>query len=395
MGDGGIIGTLEELGPHGATGELKPPGELGATGTLEALGAPGALGELEPLEVTGVLRALEELGALETLGVLYESDEWSDHKLAAELQRALGDRATVRLVNMEADDALDQALACDLLVSRVFASAGFRGHQASLDRMEMLIPLAQQAGIPLVNPGRAHGFEVSKHAATEALAQAGITVPRVYALGLPSELLGLLDASAAPAGTPSSPAVTVLSAGSAPNPSPDPTPGPGRPPAPAPLPYPCIIKPDRGGRTTHTDILHDAAQARAFLEDAPDIPFIVEEYVAPERGFMTRIEIVAGQPRLVVKRSIAQNGLSAYRFGSTYELYPECPTALLDQAARAARALGFFFGSFDVIETGRGAFFIDANSVSNVSEDCTELFQMDLMACYARALASAIKGKGI
>ena len=53
-----------------------------------------------------------------------------------------------------------------------------------------------------------------------------------------------------------------------------------------------------------------------------------------------------------------------------------------------ARILDIQFGSFDVTEAAEGNFIIDANSVSNVSEDCTELFGFDLMAAYARALAA-------
>ena len=57
----------------------------------------------------------------------------------------------------------------------------------------------------------------------------------------------------------------------------------------------------------------------------------------------------------------------------------------------AGRLLGIEFGSFDVVETaGGGAFIIDANSVSNVSEDCTELFGIDLMREYATAIARRV-----
>ena len=91
---------------------------------------------------------------------------------------------------------------------------------------------------------------------------------------------------------------------------------------------------------------------------------------------------------LVVKRSVAASGLSSYHEGSTYELYPDCPAAATDAVLEAARILDIQFGSFDVIEAAEGNFIIDANSVSNVSEDCTELFGFDLMAAYARALAA-------
>lgn len=287
------------------------------------------------------------------LGVVYESDEWSDHKLAAELERALavvpqGSGWSVRLVDMEQPDCIEQALGCDLLVSRVFASAQFRGHGVSLEHMGRLIPAAEVAGIPLINPGRAHRFEVDKAAAGAALAAAGLQVPRMHACAAPASL-----------------AVEAL-------------------------PYPCIVKPNCGGRTTYTAILDDAAAARAFFTDVPDIGFVAQEYIRPERGFITRLEIVGGAVALAVKRSVAEGGLSAYRLGSTYAPYPDLPDELRGQAELAARTLGFTFGSFDIIECARGAFFIDANSVSNVSEDCTELLGMDLMRAHAQAIAQLI-----
>lgn len=275
------------------------------------------------------------------IGVLYESDEWSDHKLAAELTRC---GVPARLVNMEDPACEAQALACDMLVSRVFASAQFRGHAAALARMERLVRAAEQRGIPLVNPGRAHFFEVDKRLAAEALAAAGLVTPAVFACGLPADL----DAEA--------------------------------------LAYPCVIKPNCGGRSTCTAIARDAAEARAFLAVAPAIAFIVEEYVELARGFLTRVEVVDGACALVVKRSVAANGLSAYRFGSEYAAYPNVPRAVADAVKRAAAALSIELGSFDVIECGRGPCIIDANAVSNVSPDCTELFGFDLMRAHAEAI---------
>lgn len=324
-----------------------------------------------------------DVAGIPTIGILYESDEWSDHKLARELQSALADegcKAHVTMIDMEGPDAIERALACDLLVSRVFASARFRSHEASLAHMNELVDAAAAANIPMFNPESAHRFEVSKQASTTALADAGLAVPQVFACAEESDI------------------------------------------DPATLPYPCIIKPDCGGRTTHTAILQDASQAREFLGKAsrcaagpndehvatPDdghgstLPeasaaspsptgshskFIVEEYVEPELGFLTRIEIVDGRVALVVKRSVAESGLSGYHEGSTYAPYDDCAPELVDEAERAARTLGFDFGSFDVIECSRGRFFIDANSVSNVSEDCTELLGCDLMAMHARAMA--------
>lgn len=277
------------------------------------------------------------------LGVLYESSEWSDFKLASELC-ARG--VPVRLIDMERPDAVEAALACAMLASRVFASALARGHARSHEHMAQIVSEVEARGIVLVNPARAHAFEVSKRAATEALGGAGFAVPRVFACDVPARI------------------------------------------DPEALAYPCVIKPDCGGRSACTAVLHDADEARRFLAAAPEgTVFIVEEYLAARAGFLTRIEIVAGRAAHVQKRSIAANGLSSYHVGSTYEAYEDCPRAVVDAAEAAAQLLGFELGSFDVIEAADAAYLIDANSVSNVSEDCEELLGFDLMAEHAAYLA--------
>ena len=303
------------------------------------------------------------------VGVLYESDEWSDWKLRDELEAALGQ--PVAMVNMEAAEALQQALACDVLVSRVFASAVFRGHNRAAQNMLQLVHMLENDRLRasggessvgsaektpefprLINPPRAHRFEISKAAAARTLEAAGLTVPRVQALDLPDSLKTQT----------------------------------------ATWDYPCIIKPDCGGRTTHTAVLRSAADAARFLDEAPAMVFIVEDYIRARGPFMTRAELVDGRIALVVKRSIAPSGLSSYHEGSTYQLYPEYPPAVRDAVLAAATALDFQFGSFDLIEAADGGvYLIDANSVSNVSEDCTELFQLDLMKAYAQAIAVRVQ----
>lgn len=322
------------------------------------------------------------------IGILYESDEWSDWKLGRELEAALADNSWrhVRMINMEDAGAVEQARSCAMLVSRVFASAAFRGHQRSHRAMEDIIALAEAEGIPLINPGRAHHFEIDKRLATETLRNAGITAPAIIAWGTPAELgraaadlddsrsVALSREEASEAWSPRASKAEIASH-RWPRPTPD------------QWTYPCIIKPNCGGRTTHTAVLRSPAAARAFLSAAPNLVFIVEPYIEAAGGFLTRIEVVDSRIALVVKRSVAASGLSSYHEGSTYELYPDCPAAT-DAVLEAARILDIQFGSFDVIEAAEGNFIIDANSVSNVSEDCTELFGFDLMAAYARALAA-------
>lgn len=286
------------------------------------------------------------------VGILYESNEWSDWKLRDELEAALG--RSVDMIDMEQEGCLERACACDALVSRVFASAVFRGHERAADNMKALVEGLLPSSVTLVNPARAHSFEISKAAAASALAKADLTVPRVQALGCPAKLVAEVDA----------------------------------------WEYPCVIKPDCGGRTTHTIVAHDVREAKRFLAQAPDLVFIVEDFISARADFMTRVEIVDGRIALVVKRSIAANGLSSYHEGSVYELYPDCPDTVRQAVLDGADVLDIQFGSFDVIEgADGGVYLIDANSVSNVSEDCTDLFSgFDLMHEYALALARRIDG---
>ncbi len=290
------------------------------------------------------------------IGILFESDEWSDYKLAKEISAygidvTMLDLAKGQIDKDEVSDAklFETALSCKILISRIFASAVFRGHAIAHKRFEQICTIAKASEIRFINPVSAHNFEISKFLAAEELTKAGIDVPTVYGIGIPDEL----------------------------NPS--------------QWEYPCIIKPNCGGRTTYTLLAHSRGEAEIFLANAPDFEFIVQEYIEPIYGFTTRMELVNKKCKLVVKRSVVDNGLSAYHLGSRYELYPDCPENVLSAAQRSGEILSIEFGSFDIIENTRGAFVIDSNSVSNVSEDNTEMFNMDLMAEYASEIASIYK----
>lgn len=318
-----------------------------------------------PMELAAKIgiKAKSKAGDTPVIGVLYESDEWSDYKLAYEIASAFKNvfqsaKYEVRMIDMQDQDSIDKALTCDVLVSRVFASALNRGHDFALKNMDELLKMLEgpnESGVILVNEARAHRFEISKYASTNALRDIGISVPEIYQSGQLNDSF-VFD-----------------------------------------LGFPCVLKPDCGGRTTDTDIVCNQRQAedfcKAHLAQMPYRVFLAQEYIEPVRGFITRVEIVGGKVALAVKRSVAENGLSAYRFGSVYKIYDDVSTKIVADAEAAAAALGFTFGSFDIIETNRGNFFIDANSVSNVSEDCTEIFGMDLMREHAKEIARIVKDR--
>ncbi len=277
------------------------------------------------------------------IGILYESQEWSSYKLRDEIA-SQGIDAT--LIDMEADFDLEDLLCYKMVVNRVFASSQFRGHMKSLSRMEETLTFLEKNGIPVVNPKRAHSFEVSKALSTRTLGENGIKVPEVFGVFNKADIVKQN------------------------------------------FKYPMIAKPDCGGRTNATYIIKNETELRKSMETAPDIMYIAEEYIEPVYGFLTRVEVIGDECVLILKRSVASNGLSAYQFGSTYAFYPECSDEIKQTAVQAMKILSIETGSMDIIETKNGFYIIDMNAVSNVSEDCTELFQIDLMKVTAQYIAT-------
>ena len=295
---------------------------------------------------------------------MYESKEWSSHALR-DYVAAMGVEA--RLIDMQKDVDLDDILSCRLILNRVFASAVFRGHQRALDQAEAVIGLLQKHGVPMINPAEAHYYETSKDRAAKKLAAHGFPVPKVYGVFLNGQMTDSAGAEGPEAGSDrTGRAETERSEGRA-------------EPGSLKLEYPCVLKPDCGGRTTWTFIVNNDRELREHMAGAPAIRFIVEEYVRPEYGYVTRIEVIGGKCRLALKRGVAENGLSAYHLGSDYAAYRDLPGRIEDMAVKAMSLLSIEAGSLDIIENRSGAYIIDVNSVSNASEDNTEMFGFDLM----------------
>jgi len=269
------------------------------------------------------------------IGILYESDEWSDYALC----KYINDMGvTARLINLLEDNNEGEILSCDLVVSRIFASSVFRGHQKALDRMPGIIDMLRTNSIPMINPYEAHFFEISKEHSTNTLARSGFPVPKVYGLFTPEQITR--DAV---------------------------------------LEYPCVVKPDCGGRTNYTYIVKDKTELARYMEDAPNIQYIAEEYIFPEYGYLTRIEVIGGSCKQILKRGVTENGLSAYHLGSTYAAYEDCNDRIKQAAVDIMGLLHIEAGSMDIIENRNGFYVIDINSVSNASADNIEMFGFDLI----------------
>ena len=269
------------------------------------------------------------------IGILFESKEWSSYALEKNVND-LG--VTARLVDMQDDVAREELLSYDLIVNRVPASAVFRGHQKALDRMPGVIDLLKGSGIPMINTYEAHYYETSKARSTLTLGAHGFPVPKVFGVFRPYEITENVE-----------------------------------------LEYPCIIKPDCGGRTNCTFIFKNYQELAGSMKDAPDIEYIAEEYLYPEFGYLTRVEVIDGECRLIHKKSVTECGLAAYWLGSTFTPYHDISNKIKKSAVQAMELLQIGSGSMDIIENKNGFFFIDINSISNASEDGTEIFQFDLM----------------
>ncbi len=270
-----------------------------------------------------------------SVGILYESQEWSSFKIHSDVER-MG--VSAELIDMQQDIDLQKLHSFDLLVSRVFASSVFRGHEKSLEQMPAVIDFCDKNKIPMINPTAAHSYEISKAASTAVLKTHGIDVPEVYGVFTPNQLLSATN-----------------------------------------IEYPCVVKPDCGGRSNCTFIIHSRDELVTALKDAPNLQYIVQQYISPIYGYLTRIEVIDGSCKLILKRSVTESGLSSYNLGSTYEHYSDCSENIKNTAVKAMDILFIESGSMDIIESDSGFYIIDINSVSNASEDNTEMFGFDLM----------------
>lgn len=122
--------------------------------------------------------------------LLYESEEWSTYALQSRIQEQ---GIPCRLACMERGILWEQFSDCDLVVSRVFASAQFRGHGRSLKKMPELIAYLKEKQTPMLNPYQTHFYEVSKELSTRVLGEHGLPVPKVYRTFQKREGAGVRD----------------------------------------------------------------------------------------------------------------------------------------------------------------------------------------------------------
>jgi len=278
-----------------------------------------------------------------SIGILYESVEWSNKQLAKLLNKS---RIKTELINLEENAInIDSILKHKLIVNRIFPSSIFRGYKRSYKLAVSILRIVDDNNIPMINSYRSYQYDCSKISTSYTLYNNNLPAPQIYAFFQGSVNINNYQIS-----------------------------------------YPCVLKPDSGGRSNYTYIMKNNKDLKKAIGEIPDVPFIIQEYIYPDKKYTTRIEIVGEKVMAVLKRYMGKGNISGYHFGSKYEDYNNCPEAILKASKEALKYLNIDMGSLDIIETNSKEFYIiDVNSTSNFSEDNVEMLGFDpieIMADY-------------
>lgn len=273
------------------------------------------------------------------IAIVYESNEWSNQYLRDYLE----DRnCPVMYVDFENYPAGNSRLIGDfaqvgLVVNRLFPSSFYRGHPNTYNRGTKFLADLDSLGIPMVNSFASHVLDFDKRLTGRKLTEAGISNPEIHYCGTDlRHVCGHLAER---------------------------------------IKYPCVVKPNCGGRTSYTYIVKDSRHLADTAAKLPDIEFIVQEYVRPVQQCIHRVEIFSpGEEQETItafKRSIDEEGLSAYSRGAIYEkiLSPAELDGFVPLCRRLSLLLDLKMASFDLIASETGEFkVIDVNSTANYAE---------------------------
>lgn len=270
-----------------------------------------------------------------SIGILYESTEWSNQHLYELIKNA---DIQTEFINLETEPvSFNRILKHTLLINRIFPSALLRKHDRTHRIAINVLKVIQDHNIHLINPFEAYIYDCSKTSSMQVLRQNSIPVPQCYDCFYPGDYLD-----------------------------------------PNKYSFPCVLKPDCCGRSYYTYILNNQQDLEITLKNIPDHPFIIQEYIKPLKNFTTRIEIVGEDIMSINKRYLGSNGLSSYHSGSVFKEYPNCPDTIIQTAFKALDLLHIEMGSLDIIECSKDTFYIiDVNATTNFSEDNIEMLGFD------------------
>lgn len=256
------------------------------------------------------------------IAIIFESEEWSNNYLKDYLSNK---GFEVLFINFE--EAVFNAASFNsvrLIVNRIFPSSYFRGHVKTYFKGLDFLKELNNNGIRMINSYEALMYDFDKQLVCNTLHDYDINTPEIYCCSRDF----CIDK----------------------------------------IKFPCIIKPNRGGRSTYTCKVNNTVELFEFLKTLPSIEFIFQEYIKSIDNYTLRIEVIDGDVFSAVKRSMDDSGISSYHRGAQYEHIYKLDKQIENMVIDTLNILNIKMGGIDVIVNNRGPYIIDVNATSNFSK---------------------------
>lgn len=303
------------------------------------------------------------------IGILYEHEAWL-RPLFAALARAGAPFEPV-FANAQTFDPSAAAPDWSVALNKVSPSSYLRSHLPSIAFARQFLPFLEERGVPVVNGSVAFRLETSKALQLLLLNRLGIRAPRAHVATDPTRLVEAARG----------------------------------------LPFPVVVKPNVGGSGAlmrRFGSVEELAHAAAGLDLGPDGTALVQEYLEPQDGTITRIEFLDGKYLYAIRiatdretdfnlcpADICQPGgdfdtcvLDAPAKKALRIEAVDAPPEMVDAVLRIARAGGLDVGGVEYLVAARDGlpYVYDINALSNFVTDAERLVGFDPHARFARYL---------
>lgn len=288
------------------------------------------------------------------IGVLYESPEWSNLHLA-QLLEAKG--VEVRLIDLrEGLLHLGDDFPLDLYINRVFPSAVMRGSAPSINLAQEYVLWLESKGRRVINPSQASFYDYDKAATYIKLSQLGVLVPQTLVCSSPQALRE---------------GAQILG-------------------------FPFILKHNLGGRAYKAKIFLSPSAWEGDLKGGMDFGadhlLLLQRYIRPFEDYTLRSEVVGGELICLLKRYVAEGGISSWSRGSRYEVVPHPAKAIVSLSLRVAQATGMEMGGLDLIQDEAGrSYLLELNATSNFTPEYVPLLGFDPVERMADYILEGVK----
>ncbi|MFC1724118.1 RimK family alpha-L-glutamate ligase [candidate division KSB1 bacterium] len=270
-----------------------------------------------------------------SIGILYESDEWSNWRIKNLIESHGIKTNYIYIENFKLSGG---KFPDRLYINRVFPSAGMRGNNKALKNTSGILEVLNNLKIPVINSFNAFLYDCSKVKTYDKLLGIKINIPEYYFIGDLKSINSFIKK----------------------------------------ISFPAVLKKDCGGRSFDLNIIRNAGDLQKLNIKIESDCWIIQEFIEPVKEFTTRVEIVDGKIMTVLKRYLGKGGVSSYSTASRYEVYNDCPLDIKEDSIKIMNFLEIEMGSIDFIETESGInYVIDVNATSNFTPDYIPLLGFD------------------